>query len=39
MPENKNLFLDFPDGTVDKNLPADAGDMGLIPSPRRSHMP
>ena len=22
---------DFPGGTVDKNLPADAGDMGLIP--------
>ena len=24
---------DFPGGRVDKNLPANAGDMGLIPGP------
>ena len=29
---------DFPGGTVDKNLPAIAGDMGLIPGLGRSHM-
>ena len=30
---------DFPGGPVVKKLPADAGDMGLIPGPGRSHMP
>ena len=30
---------DFSGGTVDKNLPAIAGDMGLIPGLGRSHMP
>ena len=30
---------DLPDGTVVKNLPANAGDTGLIPGPVRSHMP
>ena len=30
---------DLSGGTVDKNLPATAGDMGLIPAPGRSHMP
>ena len=29
---------DFPGGTVDKNLPADAGDMSSIPDPGRFHM-
>ena len=29
---------DFPGSTVDKNVPADAGHMGLIPDPRRFHM-
>ena len=29
---------DFPGGTMDKNLPASAGDMGLIPDPGRSHV-
>ena len=24
---------------MDKNLPASAGDVGLIPAPRRSHVP
>ena len=30
---------DFPGGAVVKNPPANAGDMGLIPGPGRSHMP
>ena len=29
----------FPGGSVVKNPPAKAGDMGLIPGLRRSHMP
>ena len=29
----------FPGGTVVKNPPANAGDMGLSPAPGRSHMP
>ena len=29
----------FPGGLVIKNPPANAGDMGLIPGPERSHMP
>ena len=29
----------FPGGSVEKNLPASAGDMGIIPDPGRSHMP
>ena len=29
---------DFPGGSVVKNLPDNAGDMGSIPGPRRSHM-
>ena len=32
------FFLDFPGGTVDKNLPAKEGDTGLIPGPGRLHM-
>ena len=28
---------DFPGGAVDGNLPANAGDMGSIPGPRRFH--
>ena len=35
----KIRVLDFLGGTVGKNLTAHAGDMGLIPAPRRSHMP
>ena len=31
--------LGFPDGTVVKNLPANAGDMGWSPGLGRSHMP
>ena len=30
---------DFPGGTVDKNLPANSGDMVSIPGPGRFHMP
>ena len=33
----KNV-LDFPGGAVVKNLPANAGDTGSVPGPRRSHM-
>ena len=32
-------YQDFSGSPVVKNLPANAGDMGLIPGPRRSHMP
>ena len=32
-------WRDFPGGTVVKNLPANAGDMGSSPGPGRSHMP
>ena len=35
----KNVQLDFPGGTVVKNPPAKAGDMGSSPGPGRSHMP
>ena len=30
---------DFPSGPAVKNPPANAGDMGLIPGPRRFHRP
>ena len=29
----------FPGGAVDKSLPANAGDKGLIPGPGRFHTP
>ena len=35
----KRVVWDFPGGAVVKNLPANAGDMGSIPSPGRSYMP
>ena len=35
----KNVYGDFPGGTVVKNPPAKAGDMRSIPGPGRSHMP
>ena len=35
----KHKFKDFPGGAVVENLPANAGDRGLIPGPGRSHMP
>ena len=31
--------MDIPGGPVDKNPPANAGDMSLIPHLGRSHMP
>ena len=31
--------MDFLHGLVVKNLPASAGDVGLIPGPGRSHVP
>ena len=30
---------DFPDGPVVENLPVNAGDMGSIPGPGKSHVP
>ena len=35
----KSAWLVFPGGTVDKNVPATAGDTGSIPGPGRFHMP
>ena len=35
----KNIKVAFPAGAVDKNLPANAGDTGLILGPGRFHMP
>ena len=35
----RNALLGFPGGTVVKNPPANAGDMGSSPGPGRSHMP
>ena len=32
-------FLNFPGGTVHKNLPVSAGDTGSIPGPGRFHVP
>ena len=37
--KKKESTLGFPIGSVVKNPPANAGDTGLIPDPRRSHMP
>ena len=38
--ENKlNTDQGFPGGSVVKNLPANAGDVVLIPDPGRSHIP
>ena len=33
----KDILGDFPRGTVDRNLPANVGDMGLIPGLGRFH--
>ena len=35
---HKKRMKGFPGGTVVKNLPINAGDMGLIPGLGRSHM-
>ena len=37
-PQVKHTEEDFPGGTVDKNLPASAGDTGSFPGPGRYHM-
>ena len=42
--QTDQLFLnmddeDFPGSTVEKNLPANAGNTGSIPGPGRFHMP
>ena len=34
----KKVTSGFPGGAVVKNPPANAGDTGLSPGPRRSHM-
>ena len=36
---SKPVELNFSGGTVDKNLPANAQDIGWIPGPGRFHMP
>ena len=38
VPFSKETFWDFPGGPVVKKLPANAGDMGLIPGPGGSNM-
>ena len=38
-PSLKKKGADFPGGAVVKNPSANAGDMGSIPGPGRSHMP
>ena len=35
----KKIRLGFPEGSVVKNPPANARDMGLIPNPGRSQIP
>ena len=37
--ENKTSPGGFPSGSVVRNLPANAGDAGVIPDPERVHMP
>ena len=37
--QQKGIFRGFPGGAVVKNLPENAGDMGLSPGPGRSHTP
>ena len=38
-PTSKVKIRDFCGGTMDKNLPANAGDMGWIPGLERFHIP
>ena len=35
----EEVIQGFPSGSVVKNSPANAGDTGSIPGPRRSHVP
>ena len=37
--KGRNWREGFPGGSLVKNSPANAGDMGLVPDPGRSHMP
>ena len=37
--KKKKLVSDFPGGSVNGNLPGNAGDTGLIPGPGGVHMP
>ena len=37
--KNETHQVDFPGGTADKNLPANAADMGSISGPERFHIP
>ena len=37
--KNKMYLWDFSGVTVDRKLPANAEDMGLLPNPGRPHMP
>ena len=39
MRSNEDPMQGFPGGSVVKNLPANSGDMGSSPDPRRYHMP
>ena len=40
VPVKQNSYIaEFLGGPVEKNLPANAGDMGLIMGPGRSHRP
>ena len=36
---SRDITLDLPDSTVDKNPPANPGDMDSIPGSRRFYMP
>ena len=38
-PDTTEVILQQQQQPVDKNLPANAGDMGLIPGPGRLHKP
>ena len=39
MKQSQKIWEGFPGGSVVKNLPINAGDMGSIPDLGRSHMP
>ena len=38
LPLVKRAFMNFPGGTVDKNPPDNAGNVGFIPGPGRFHV-
>ena len=39
MKRHQEKRIGFPGGSVVRSLPANAGNMGLVPGPGRSHMP